>query len=193
MTKTADTLVLRISLNDIQPEIWRVIEVAGPGTLGDLHGAVVGAMGWDDSHLHSFMVGDTWYSPVYESMETVGDDEESVTISEALPEVGSSIKWLYDWGDGWDHTITVEKTGTMQEGTTYPILHDGARACPPEDCGGAWGYMDILAMLDDPNYEPQMLERDELMEWVGPDFDPDRFYPKRNQHAMRNPLPKELW
>ena len=193
MTDNSDTLVLRISLNDVQPEIWRTFEVASLGTLGDLHGAVVGAMGWDDSHLHSFMVDEKWYSPMYESMETVGDDEEDITISVALPKVGSTIRWMYDWGDGWDHTISVEKTGTMQRGVTYPILHDGARACPPEDCGGSWGYMEILAMLDDPDYEPQMVDRDELMEWIGPAFDPDDFNPKRAELYMRNPHPKDQW
>ena len=193
MIHKAATLTLRVSLNDVQPEIWRVIEVAGFGPLGWLHGALVGAMGWDDSHLHSFMVGDQWYSPVYDSLETIGDDEDSIDIDEALPQVGSTIRWMYDWGDGWDHTITVQDKGTMQHETTYPILHDGARACPPDDCGGAYIYMEILAMLDDPDYEPQMVDRDEMMEWFGDDFDPDAFYPKRNQHAMRNPRPKDEW
>jgi hypothetical protein len=193
MTDNPETLVLRVSLNDVEPEIWRLIEVAGLGTLGTLHGALVGAMGWDDSHLHSFMVDDEWYSPVYESMETVGEDEEDITIANALPDVGSSIRWMYDWGDGWDHTITVQDKAPMQRRIIYPVLHDGARACPPEDCGGAWGYMEILAMLADPDYEPQMVDRDEIMEWLGDEFDPDAFYPKRNQHDMRNPRPKDQW
>ena len=193
MTNNSETRVLRVSLNDVEPEIWRVIEVAGLGRLGTLHGALVGAMGWEDSHLHSFRVDEQWYSPVHDQLETIGDDEEDITVSEALPEVGSSILWLYDWGDSWEHTITVEDTGTMQPGVTYPILSDGARACPPEDCGGSWGYMDILAMLDDPTYQPQVVDRDEIMDWLGPDFDPDLFYPKRAQWHMRNPRPKESW
>jgi len=193
MTNDSGTRTLRVSLNDVRPEIWRVIEVAADITLGDLHGALIGAMGWDDSHLHSFMVNNEWYSPMYEAIETVGDDEEDVTVSEALPDVGSSIGWMYDWGDSWDHTITVQATGSTQPGITYPILHDGARACPPDDCGGSWGYMDILAMLNDSTYEPEVVDRDEVMEWIGPDFDPNLFHPKRAELQMRNPRPKESW
>ena len=174
MTDNSDTLVLRVSLDGVEPEIWRTIEVADVGTLGDLHGVVVGAMGWDDSHLHSFMVDEKWYSPVYESMESVGDDEESVAISEALPEVGSTIRWMYDWGDGWNHTITVEKTGTMQKGTTYPILHDGARACPPEDCGGPPGYAD-------------------MRDFVPLDYDPEHFDVAETDVDMRSERPLEGW
>ncbi|MEA2058268.1 MAG: plasmid pRiA4b ORF-3 family protein [Actinomycetota bacterium] len=193
MTDNLATRVLRVSLNDVEPEIWRVIEVADPGTLGDLHGALIGAMGWEDSHLHSFMVGEETYSTVYETLEPLGDDEDNITVAEALPEVGSSIQWMYDWGDGWEHTITVEDTGAMQPGVTYPVLYDGARACPPEDCGGAYIYMEILHMLDDPSYRPEVVDRDEIMNWLDPDFDPDVFHAKRAQWHMRNPGPKAPW
>ena len=193
MINNSETRVLRVSLNDVEPEIWRVIEVAGLGTLGDLHEALIGAMGWEDSHLHSFMVDEQWYSTVYDTLETIGDDEDDVTISEALPEIGSSIRWLYDWGDGWEHTITVEDTGTMQPGVTYPVLYDGARAGPPEDCGGAHIYMEILQMLEDPSYRPEVVDRDEIMNWLDPDFDPDVFHLKRAQWQMRKQRPKKPW
>jgi hypothetical protein len=193
MTNNSETRVVRVSLNDVEPEIWRVIEVAGLGTLGDLHGALIGAMGWEDSHLHSFMVDDEWYSTVLETIETIGGDEEDMTVAEALPEIGSSIRWLYDWGDGWEHTVTVEDTGTMQPGVTYPVLYDGARACPPEDCGGAHIYMEILHMLDDPSYRPDVVDRDEIMNWLDPDFDPDVFHLKRAQWLMRKQRPKKPW
>jgi len=193
MTDNSETLVLRVSLNDIEPEIWRVIEITVDDTLGGLHDVLIGAMGWEDSHLHSFMVGDETYSTVYETLETIGGDEENITISEALPKVGSSIRWLYDWGDGWKHTITVEEVGAVQPGVTYPVLYDGARACPPEDCGGAYIYMEILRMLDDPHYRPEVVDRDEIMPWLGPDFDPDVFHTTRAQWQMRNPHPKKPW
>lgn len=193
MTTNLGIRVLRVSLNDVEPEIWRVIEIEADITLGGLHDVLIGAMGWKDSHLHSFMVNDEWYSTVIESIETIGDDEEGVTVAAALPEVGSSIRWLYDWGDSWEHTITVEDTGTIQDGVTYPVLYDGARACPPEDCGGAHIYMEILHMIDDPSYQPQYVDRDEIMEWLGPDFDPDVFHPKRAQWHMHNPRSQKPW
>lgn len=193
MTTNLGIRVLRVSLNDVEPEIWRVIEIEADITLGGLHDVLIGAMGWKDSHLHSFMVNDEWYSTVIESIETIGDDEEGVTVAAALPEVGSSIRWLYDWGDSWEHTITVEDTGTIQDGVTYPVLYDGARACPPEDCGGAHVYMEILRMLGDPSYQPQYVDRDEIMEWLGPDFDPDVFHPKRAQWHMHNPRSQKPW
>jgi Plasmid pRiA4b ORF-3-like protein len=193
MTDSSETVVLRVSLNDVQPEIWRVIEVVAGGTLGDLHGVLIGAMGWEESHLHSFMVGNATYSTVYDSLETIGDDEEDITINDALPGVGSSIRWLYDWGDGWDHTVTVEETGAVQSGVVYPVLYDGARACPPEDCGGPFIYMEILRMLNDPSYRPEVVDRDEIMNWLDPDFDPDVFHQKKAQWHMRNPVPKQRW
>ena len=193
MTDSNETRVLRVALNDVPPEIWRVIEVEADITLGGLHDVLIGAMGWEDSHLHSFMVNDEWYSTVIESIETIGDDEEGVTVAAALPEVGSSIRWLYDWGDSWEHTITVEDTGTIQDGVTYPVLYDGARACPPEDCGGAHIYMEILHMIDDPSYRPQVVDRDEIMNWLDPDFHPNVFHKKRAEWQMRNAHTKKPW
>jgi hypothetical protein len=193
MTGNTETRVLRVSLSDVEPEIWRVIEVEADITLGGFHGALVGAMGWEDSHLHSFMVDDEWYSTVLEGIETIGGDEEDLTVAEALSEVGSSIRWLYDWGDGWDHTVTVEDTGSMRPGVTYPVLYDGARACPPEDCGGAHIYMEILTMLADPSYRPEVVDRDEIMNWLDPEFDPDVFHVKRAEWQMRKPRPKKPW
>ena len=193
MTRTAETRVLRIALLEVEPEIWRVIEIEADITLGGLHDVLIGAMGWKDSHLHSFMVNDQWYSTVIESIETIGDDEEGVTVAAALPEVGSSIRWLYDWGDSWEHTITVEDTGTIQDGVTYPVLYDGARACPPEDCGGAHIYMEILHMIDDPSYRPQVVDRDEIMNWLDPDFHPNVFHKKRAEWQMRNAHTKKPW
>lgn len=193
MRKTAETRVLRVALLEVEPEIWRVIEVSADITLGGLHDVLIGAMGWKDSHLHSFMVNDKWYSTVIESIETIGDDEEDMTVAEALPDAGSSIRWMYDWGDSWDHTITVEDTGTIQDGVTYPVLYDGARACPPEDCGGAHVYMEILRMLDNPSYQPQYVDRDEIMNWLDADFNPDTFHDKKAEWLMRNPHPKKPW
>ena len=193
MTDDSKTLVLRVSLYDVEPEVWRVIEVAGLGTLGMLHGALVGAMGWEDSHLHSFKVGDTWFSPMYDTLETVGDDEEGMTVNEALPEIGSAITWLYDWGDSWEHTITVEDTGTMQHGVTYPVLYDGARACPPEDCGGAHIYMELLSILNDPDYEPVHITLEQSLNWLDPTFRPGVFHRKKAEWRMRNPHPKRPW
>ncbi len=193
MVTSTETRVLRISLLDVEPTIWRVIEVGADITLGGLHDVLIGAMGWEESHLHSFMVGDETYSTVYETLETIGDDEEDITVAEALPEVGSSIRWLYDWGDGWDHLITVEDAGAMQPGVTYPVLYDGARACPPEDCGGAHVYMEILRMLDDPDYSPEVVDRSEMMNWLDPDFDPSVFHTRRAEWHMRNPHPKKPW
>jgi len=187
MTDSSETRILRVSLDRVEPEIWRVFEVAGLGTLGWLHETLIGAMGWGDCHLHSFTVGETTYSADFEGIERIGDDEEIITISDALPEVGSSIRWLYDWGDNWDHTVPVIDTGTMKHGTRYPILYDGARACPPEDCGGTWGYMEILAMHADPDYEPEGTDREGIAMWLDPDFNPDFFDQKKAERRMRNP------
>ena len=86
-------------------------------------------------------------------------------------EVGSSFVYVYDFGDDWWHDIVVREIGRPDPRRTYPLCIAGERAGPPEDCGGIWGYTDLLALLEKGRGE----EYDEMLTWLGGDFDPAGF------------------
>ena len=134
-------------------------------------------MGWEGYHLHEFEM----ISPSTGAKVSIGppDDEfgrrilseETQKISRYFSMDNKSAEYTYDFGDDWEHKILLEKILPREEGTAYPVCVKGKRACPPEDCGGVWGYADILEALEDPD-DP---ENEELLEWVGEDFDPEYF------------------
>ncbi|MFW5798210.1 MAG: plasmid pRiA4b ORF-3 family protein [Planctomycetota bacterium] len=107
--------------------------------------------------------------PFMEEMD--GEDEEAVTLGEVCPKVKSKMTYTYDFGDDWDHTITVQKIVDPQPGVEVPVCLGGKKACPPEDCGGLWGYYRLLDGLADPKADGH----DEAVEWIGPELDPDAF------------------
>ena len=86
---------------------------------------------------------------------------------------GRKVRFIYeyDFGDSWQHEIVLEKTLEPEPGITYPRCIEGERACPPEDVGGIWGYAEFLDAISDPNHE----DHDERVEWVGGEFDPEKF------------------
>lgn len=167
---------LRVALKDIKPPIWRRIRVPGDFTLGDLHYVLQTAMGWHNCHLHEFQIGGIFYSdPEFDVRGELGaEDEEECTLDEVIQRENMKFRYVYDYGDGWQHVITVEKIIPADEldpeDLSQPVCLKGKRACPPEDCGGAWGYERLLMVLNDPE-DP---EHEELKEWVGP-FDPEAF------------------
>ena len=143
---------LKIALTGIRPPIWRRVDVPGTYTLGDLHDIIQIVMDWDDYHLHAFNVQGVDYSThdPHNPFESDDENEEEITVAEALVVPGGKIAYIYDFGDMWEHRITLEKI--IPEGA--PLLCIKAkRATPPEDCGGPWGYESILESLDDPEDE----------------------------------------
>ena len=113
----------------------------------------------------------TKVTPWGEPTELEGEDEEAVTVGEVCPKVKSKLIYEYDFGDGWEHTIRVQKILEAEPGTEYPVCLAGKKACPPEDCGGVWGYYELLDAVQDASNE----QREELSEWLGDDFDPHAF------------------
>jgi hypothetical protein len=162
---------LTITLKGSQPPIWRRIQVTSDTTLARLHRILQRVMGWEDDHLYQFVVGGVEYSDprVLEEME--GEDAQRVALATLV--WGEKCKFLYryDFGDSWDHELLVEKILPRDEGKRYPRCLAGKRACPPEDCGGIWGYAGFLAAIRDPKHP----EHEEMREWVGGEFDPDIF------------------
>jgi hypothetical protein len=162
---------LTITLRGIKPPIWRRIQVPGDITLARLHQILQGVMGWTDSHLHQFIVGDTFIGapdPAF-GMET--EDERGVRLSQVARGPRATFIYEYDFGDSWEHEILVENVSPATPGARYPVCLAGARACPPEDCGGIWGYAELLEIIRDPDHP----EHAEMQEWLGSDFDPESF------------------
>jgi Plasmid pRiA4b ORF-3-like protein len=159
---------LKFTLRDIAPPIWRRVLVRD-GTLGDLHCVIQVAMGWMGGHLHAFDVGGEQYGEPDIEMDT--EDEEGIRLSEVL-RGRKKFTYMYDFGDSWDHIIELEKKVTAESDMTYPRCIAGKRACPPEDCGGPWGYPDFLNILADPRHK----EHESMVDWMGDeDFDPEKF------------------
>jgi len=159
-------------LEDIEPPIWRRLLVPADVTLPALHDILQAAMGWLDCHLHQFVIGDTRYiepDPDELHGEPEDKDERRVKLGSVVKSVGAAFLYEYDFGDGWAHEIRLEKIEPTQEGVVYPACIGGARACPPEDCGGPPGYMRLLKALARPT-DPRHRE---LVEWAGEDFDPE--------------------
>ena len=170
---TAKTRIyqLKIQLARISPPVWRRVLVPGEIDLGEVHDVIQTAFGWNDSHLHQFEVGAHRYGPSYPDVGLDDAEDESQAKLFRLAGEGSRLTYTYDFGDDWDHHITVEKVLDPQPGARYPTCTAGRRACPPEDVGGPWGYADFLDALADPNHD----EHEQWTEWIGGSFDPDAF------------------
>ena len=126
-------------------------------------------MGWNGGHLHVFDIDGRSYGD-RASVDDVAD-ENRLTLGGVRKSGVARFGYTYDFGDDWEHAITIEKTLPAAEGTTYPACIAGKRACPPEDCGGPWGYQELLEIIADPAHP----ERAERLEWLDEDFDPEDF------------------
>ncbi|MFE1521508.1 plasmid pRiA4b ORF-3 family protein [[Kitasatospora] papulosa] len=166
---TDSVLQIKVTLADIRPPIWRRLQVPADLTLDRLHLVIQRAMGWENYHMHLFETPLGDYGR--RDRELGHRDDRTVPLYGVAPAVGDEISYTYDIGDDWVHRIEVEKALPRDPGTVYPCCLTGRRACPPEDCGGPWGYANFLEAITDPGHE----EHDELLEWVGGAFDPSQF------------------
>jgi hypothetical protein len=176
MNTDTRTFQLRLSLIDSNPEIWRRVLVPADYTLGELHDVIQIAMGWEDAHLHGFRQKNQTFGPKGDAAFEQDKDEDRVRISDVLLKSGSKIIYEYDFGDSWEHVVELEKVVESRMKTPLPICTEGENACPPEDVGGVWRYNSIVQALGDQNFEDEEGEIDEdLLEWLGEDFSPERF------------------
>lgn len=181
VVKTKKVYQFKIILKDIKPKIWRKIQVPEEYSFWDLHVAIQNAMGWGGYHLHQFVIMDPKYGE--ESWIGIPSDDEFIGapttiagwkkfIRNYFPKQGCDrCCYEYDFGDGWEHDVKLEKILPAVPGFKYPICIDGARACPPEDCGGIGGYENFLEAISNPRHE----EHKSMLEWVGGSFDPEEF------------------
>ena len=175
-------LEIRVQLQYIEPPVWRRLRIRSAATLADLHDAIQGAMGWSDSHLHEFFIGGRRYGPLYEDAPEELIDETKVTLQALKLAKGARFLYSYDFGDNWEHDIQVDKIEDMAAGLLHPLCLDGARACPPEDCGGPPGYQELLDALANPRHPRHR----ELRRWVGKDWDAGRFDLDAVNRALRS-------
>lgn len=175
--------LLKVTLMDVTPPVWRLIRVPSAVPLSTLHAVLQAALGWEDRHLHEWRVGGTVYGPPDE--ETWGEelaDEASAVLGEvAGPD--DLIRYDYDLGDGWEHLVEVVAVEAYDGGAPPVEVLDGARAVPPEDCGGPSGYEHLVDALADPA-DP---EHEELVEWIGDAWDPEGF-DRREVNRRLEPL-----
>lgn len=162
----------KVTLAESSPPIWRRLQVPDV-TLGDFHEILQRAMGWHDSHMHQFLVDKTYYGvTMFDGDDMEVEDEEAVLLSQIIAgKKKVRFVYEYDFGDSWEHEIVLEQTLEPEPKAQYPRCIEGARACPPEDCGGSWGYVDFLEAMADPKHENHR----DMKEWIGGKFDPEKF------------------
>jgi Plasmid pRiA4b ORF-3-like protein len=167
-------LQVKVSLlGTSKPPVWRRLLVPADTRLDRLHRVIQAAMGWEDYHMHVFSDGSREYGRPDPELEH--RDERKATLSSLLERAGDRIRYTYDFGDGWEHEIVLENGLVAEPGVRYPVCVAGKGACPPEDCGGVWGYEDLREALADPAHE----QHQEMLEWLGlqtaREFDSARF------------------
>lgn len=182
MMTSNNILQLKITLKHIRPPIWRRIQITDDNNFLALHAAIQDAFGWEDYHLHHFIF-ETDKTKPRKFSQFIGPPsdenfveyipEKQTLVKDWLDQEGKQCLYEYDFGDGWEHTVLLEKILPVEAGATYPRCVAGKRACPPEDSGGIPGYEYKLDILK----HPRSKYYKETLEWIGEDFDPERFSP----------------
>jgi len=177
---------VKVVLVGTKPPIWRRLQLPGDANLGWLHPILQVAMGWTNSHLHQFRTREASYSDpsCNEDMgfgEQPDRNEAKATLMQVLPDKGARLRYEYDLGDSWEHLITVARILPPDPAaSTTALCIDGARACPPEDCGGVWGYVELLQKLANPKHP----EHKSMKQWLGGPFDAEAFDVTKVNHWL---------
>lgn len=164
----------KIVLKDVRPPVWRRFLVPEEITLYKLHCAIQDVMGWWDYHLHEFIRHGKRYGVPDPDFDWGGEpllNDKRIRLSDLGLSLKDKMIYAYDFGDGWEHELLVEKILPPPEGIKKPVCLKGARSCPPEDCGGPWGYENLLEILKDPEHE----EYESMKTWLPEGFDSESF------------------
>jgi hypothetical protein len=161
---------LKITLKWSKPAIWRRVVVRSDMKLNRLHTVIQVVMPWTNSHLHQFIVGQTYYGLPDPNFEDFGSEllnEKSHTVADIAPGPKKKFIYEYDFGDGWLHEVVVEKSLPPDASFKHPVCLAGANACPPDDCGGMGGYYRLLEVLANRKHP----EHKDLKAWIGGEWD----------------------
>ena len=169
MKKVSKSLYqIKVTLAESKPPIWRRLIVKDNIRLDHLHSVLQISMGWLDCHLHQYIVGNSYIGLPDPDFEMNVIDERKIYLYDLVSNPKDNFIYEYDFGDSWTHKIVLEKILPL-DFSKSPIVIKGKKACPPEDCGGIWGYSDFLEVIQNPKSE----EHESMLEWVGGKFDPD--------------------
>lgn len=164
-----EIIQMKISLDDIKPEIWRRFTIDSSSSLADLHITLQVVMGWENYHLYGFYIDDAKYGP--EEDESDPEDANKTTLKSLKLKTKQEFRYVYDFGDDWQHTILIEKIEKSENASELPLCLEGARCCPPEDCGSIPGYENLIKAMQ----KPKSSEAKDLIEWLGKIYDPEEF------------------
>ncbi len=164
---------IKISLLGVTPPVWRLISVPRDISLAKLHVVIQIAMGWEDEHLHQFEIGKKRYGQVGAERFSIGESpvNEDIVRLNAVAKPKAKFTYSYDFGDSWDHALQIEREIPSDPGVRVASCINGENHCPPEDCGGPYGYARMLEIIADPNNEKHA----DMKEWLGDGFDPKQF------------------
>jgi hypothetical protein len=173
--KPQEIYQIKVILLGMDPPIWRRLMVPADLTLEQLHHILQLAMGWEDCHMHEFRIGQQRFGTPDPMEKALGRShtasERTARLFSVLGRAGVKAVYTYDFGDSWEHQIVVEKRLAPEPGRAYPACLAGERHGPPEDCGGIPGFYNLLEAISDPEHE----QHQELLDWLGGDFDPGAF------------------
>ena len=180
---------LKVTLHHSDPPIWRRFEISSRATLADLHNVLQIVMEWEDSHLHEFVIQDNrrFRAPNWLTGEvtmTAGDDvsdARNIELAQLKDELRETIVYVYDFGDDWTHVIELVNVRPATSDDQAPVVLEGKLASPLEDCGGVWGYYEMVESLKD----PEDGQHEEMLEWVGEEFDPESYDLKQVNKRLR--------
>jgi Plasmid pRiA4b ORF-3-like protein len=178
----ANIYQIKVQLQGVsKPPVWRQLQVPSDISLYLLHCCIQGAMGWTNTHLHQFDVDGQYFGIPHEDYDEGMKDGRKKKLQNALKKVDTYMDYEYDFGDGWLHRITLEKILPTNPQQKLPVLLKGKGACPPEDCGGIWGYENLKEVMKNPAHE----EYEDLSEWLGVEtFDATAFDLEKMQDGM---------
>lgn len=165
---------IKTTLEGSVPPIWRRFQVLGGISLHRLHEILQVVMGWTNSHLYRFDIEGAYFGepdPEYADYDINMKNAKRTKLNQIGLTEKMKFTYQYDFGDNWLHEVLVERIFPVEPEKNYPICLGGKHACPPEDCGGIWGYTHLLEVIRDPAHE----EHGEMIEWLGGEFDPDKF------------------
>jgi hypothetical protein len=174
---------IKVTLRGIRPPVWRRLHVAQGITLAELHDVIQRAFGWIGCHLHEFDVDGVHFEPAHSEADPMSYDEARVTLAALAPMPGAKLTYTYDFGDDWRHDVLFEKELPADPEVTYPICVKGRRATPPEDCGGRWGYAELLEALGDARHSRHA----EMVQWAGGPIDPEAFDLGETNQRLHDP------
>jgi len=175
-----EIFAFHIQLAEIVPAVWRRLEIRAEGSFWHLHCAIQDAMPWEDRHLHEFRfpAGDMETRigmPGFDEFEEDGGPLASweTPLGDWFIAAPARCLYVYDFGDDWVHTITLESRRAAEASLRYPRCTGGARRCPPEDVGGSHGYSEFLDALSNRHHS----EHRTYQQWIGGPWDPEEFRP----------------